>query len=472
MVQLVHELSVQVAKRLFLDREQEVVLLLEDTPVEVAAQAGLEPVLIFAVVVGPLRRETVWLSPWTSPARLDEFLVRSWRSEQLLGVPDVLQVNEPLRAAAPWLQSFCDRHGVELQTTPKGDRNHRAGLRCAQDKASQVDWLLLGEAPRKRLTIDDVHRLGGWSECRAFFDGPRDRALLDLLLARPVRACAAEALRSDEGQLDDKRFCLLYQGAFAPRSVRSISVEAERWHKRLRGLPQEPEPDRQPIDEDDLYDDFGEDPGEATDRDGRFAGVQAAASLARCWPGGLQPLAAAAGITVKELRWFLTNRRDLDDEVAGRLFDAMGLIPDPREPSGIEYVLDSPVMLFAGTKASTADAYAEASTGGDVFYTAEVIAGDVDTARGARYLLLYSCGAETAIFAFERGSTAEALLDEAGEAHQRTLLNYSGRQIVSPALYAELQRLHSEVAQHPTEMLRLVRNSFHRHERLYPRVWD
>jgi hypothetical protein len=155
--------------------------------------------------------------------------------------------------------------------------------------------------------------------------------------------------------------------------------------------------------------------------------AEIARNLVACWPNPPEEIAERAGITLRELQWFISGKAELDQEERFDLESLLGIDFDERQ--GI-YVGVGPYVLVAHDSRALEEVYEFISHGGDAC-PCEII-----PSRGAadpswRYVLIKAYGDPPSIVMAPRGEKITERLPS-------LLMNYDGIKRVAPAFYRDV----------------------------------
>ncbi|WP_244483773.1 transposase family protein [Rhizobium sp. Root482] len=160
--------------------------------------------------------------------------------------------------------------------------------------------------------------------------------------------------------------------------------------------------------------------------------------LVACWPNPPKDIAAAAGITLRQLQWFTTERASLDGSARYDLTRLLGIEYDERMGG---YTPKGPYVLIARKAQAIEAIYQEISGGGDAC-PCELVPAQGQADPSWRYVLINAHSTPPTIVMAPRG---EAITERLSD----LLMNYEGIQQVSPALYRDVVTTCARACQTP-----------------------
>ena len=459
---IVHQFSVQVSRRLYLDESGGVVCLGQNARVEDATAAGLSGVLVYALIVEGVGIGYMRLAPWGAPLTISQFLRDAWSGTGGFGYrPSLLKTGARFADALPCLARYCADTDVEYTIASGTDRSYNRNLQVAQAFATDALW---------RFDRDELHRS---SVSLAALEAQALQIALDLsgftpsLAKRNAQSAYAQATK--RANLPPMRWPAMMDVEVGPwlvgnqrsiptRSPSAIRSDIARWC------------DPQAFYEtDDALSGFDFNTNLAlTTTDGNFAGNEVVAELLSCWVESPSAVARRIGLSVKELNWYLKNERGLNDAKLYPLLDLFGVdvsMQYEREDGSPIYDAQENYVFFAPDKpAPVVTLYERLSHGGDLDFSVELLPRSGQLDPHWRYLLL-GCFVEIHVMAFGRGTASAALLDKSGE-HAR-LINYTGAHPVSARFYQATQRLCAEIQRAPEKQFEQMRRYTTTHETIF-----
>lgn len=414
-----HHFYVSIAKFLFHHPQHGIVAVRDPIRLADAKQRGLDPIMLYGVTVAGLPIRWLTFSPVDKPTSLREMLLNAWRNAAgLRGLPYVLRVNRYVAQAAPGLAEDLATIGVRLEIADAKDKAVPASLRSAQNASK---WLLKKHEPANMSLAASVEAL-----C---LDAQADH---DWQANRNPRGLSNRKLENSIAQW-------LSLPMRQPPSVplENLEWEAGSWLSSWEtSLP----PDQPRYFHHDgmsrrTWLISGEDPSEDThDDDDEFPAYEEhdntpeiARNLVACWPNPPKEVAAAAGITLRQLQWFTSERAPLDQSSHYDLRHLLGIEYDERiggyTPAG-SYVL-------IARKAQAIEAiYQEISGGGDAC-PCELVPAQGQADPSWRYVLINAHSTPPTIVMAPRGEAITERLPD-------LIMNYEGIRPVSPAFYRDV----------------------------------
>ncbi|QYA17401.1 MULTISPECIES: hypothetical protein [Rhizobiaceae] len=430
-----HHFYVSIAKFLFHHSQHGIVTVRDPIRLANAAQRGLHPIMLYGVTVAGLPIRWLTFSPVDQPKSLCGVLLTAWKNAKgLRGLPDVLRMNRYVAQADPGLAEDLAQIGVRLEIADAKDKTVPASLRSAQDASA---WLLKKYDPADMSLAESVEAL--CHDAREDHDWRADR--------RP--------LRLSNRKLEDS----IHQWLDLPmREPTSVLLEDRGWQAGLwlssweTSLP----PDQPRYFHHDGMSRrtwllLGEDPSEDTDDDDdEFPTYEEhdntpeiAKHLVACWPNPPKDIAAAAGITLRQLRWFTTERASLDGSARYDLTRLLGIEYDERMGG---YTPAGPYVLIARKAQAIEAIYQEISGGGDAC-PCELVPAQGQADPSWRYVLISAHSTPPTIVMAPRGEAITERLPD-------LLMNYEGIRSVSPAFYRDVVTTCARACQTPQANVR------------------
>lgn len=462
---IVHQFSVQVSRRLYLDESGGVVCLGQNARVEDATAAGLSGVLVYALIVEGVGIGYMRLAPWGAPLTISQFLRDAWSGTGGFGYrPSLLKTGARFADALPCLARYCADADVEYAIASGTDRSYNRNLQVAQAFATDALW---------RFNRDEPDRS---SVSLAALAAQALQAALDLsdytssVAKRHAQSDYARATKRTSlsltrwpAMMDLEVGPWLFgnQQGIPPRTPSAIKSDVAMWRDPHAFHAT-----------DDALREFDFNTGlELSVTDGNFAGNEVVAELLSCWVESPGAVARRIGLSVKELNWYLKNERGLNDAKLYPLLDLFGVdvsMQVEREDGSPVYEAQENYLLFAPDKpAPVVTLYETLSHGGDLDFSVELLPRSGQLDPHWRYLLL-GCFVEIHVMAFGRGTASAALLDKSGE-HAR-LINYTGAHPVSARFYQATQRLCAEIQRAPEKQFERMRRYASTHETIFDQL--
>jgi hypothetical protein len=436
---IVHQFSIQVSRRLYLDERGGVVCLGQNSRYHDATAAGLNGVLIYALIVEGVGIGYVRLAPWDAPLTLSQFLRDAWSGTGGFGYrPTILKTGPRVAAALPCLARYCSDASVELAIASATDRSYNRSLPVAHGFATQATWRF-SDADRRRTNIAlsalEAYAIQAALDTSAYaLSVAKRNAQLDYVAATkrermPLMGWPATI------DLAVGPWLLGNQNGLAPRTPSAIRSDVAIWR------------DPRVLDEaDDALNDTG------------FDGNNVIAELLPCWVESPSAAVRRIGLSVKALNWYLKNEHGLADDKRYPLLDLFGVGVDTRfayEDGSPVYDVAENYVLFAPDKPGPViTLYERLSHGGDLGFSVALLPKSGEPDRRFRYLL-FGRFDDINIIVFRSGTSSAALLDAAGQ--RARLINYTGPHAVSTRFYQATQQLCAAVQRAPEEQFAWMR---------------
>ncbi|GAB2208953.1 hypothetical protein ROS1_57710 [Roseibium sp. ROS1] len=411
-----HHFYVSLAKFLFHHPQYGIVAVRDPIRLADAERHGLGPIVLYGLTVAGLPIRWLTFSTMEKRKSFRDVLLTAWRNaEGLRGLPYVLRVNRYLEQADRSLAADLAKIGIQLEVASPKDKAAPASLRSAHDASlwmrKRHDPVDLSVAASVEALCRDAHDDHDW---RAG-SGPRglsNRKLEDNIerwLELPIRQ-PADILR-DQVEWEAGPWLSSWEASLPPdrpRYFKHDGFTGRRW----------------------LY--SGEDPSEDVDDDipayDEYDNVpEIAKNLVACWPNPPKEIAAAAGITLRQLQWFISERSTLDRSARFGLERLLGIEYDERMGG---YTPAGPYVLIARKAQAIEAIYQEISGGGDAC-PCELVPAQGQADPSWRYVLINAFGTPPTLVMAPRGEAITERLPD-------LIMNYEGIRPVSPAFYRDV----------------------------------
>ncbi|GEC31533.1 hypothetical protein ABIE78_000028 [Sinorhizobium fredii] len=205
----------------------------------------------------------------------------------------------------------------------------------------------------------------------------------------------------------------------------------------------------------------GEDPSEDVDDDDDITAyeeydnaAEIAKNLVACWPNSPREIATAAGITLRQLQWFISERSLLDRAARFDLLRLLGIEYD--EGMG-GYTPAGPYVLIARKAHALEAVYQEISGGGDAC-PCEIVPTQGQADPSWRYILINAYGTPPTFVMAPRGEAITERLPD-------LIMNYEGIRPVSASLYRDVVSTCARACQTPQANVREMTEFARRYER-------
>ncbi len=439
-----HHFYVSIAKFLFYHPQHGIVVVRDPIRLGDAAQRGLVPIILYGITVAGLPIRWMMFTTVDQRKSFHEILLTAWRNaEGLRGRPDVLRVNRHVALADPGLTEALARIDVRLEIADPKDKTVSASLRSAQDSSR---WLwqqfnpinLSLRACVEALCLDaqkdhDQHsqsvprHLSNRNLVESFqkwFDAPICKPSSMLLEDRDWKA--GPWLSSWEIPLppDQSRYF-------------SYDIMSRRMWLLMGHNPSVESDDDDENSTDEEYDNTPE----------------IAKHLVACWPNPPKEIAAAAGITLRTLQWFTSERSGLDERAQYDLSRLLGIEHDERFGG---YMPVGPYVLIAKKAQAIEAIYQEISGGGDAS-PCELVPAQGLADPSWRYILINAHSTPPTIVMAPRGEAITELLPS-------LIMNYEGIRPVSHDFYRDVVSTCSRACLSPQDNVRVMKEFAERYE--------
>ncbi|WP_404933695.1 hypothetical protein [Nitratireductor sp. L15S-10] len=410
-----HHFYVSTAKFLFHHPQFGIVAVRDPIRLGDAERLGLTPLILYGLTVAGLPIRWLTFSSIGQPKSLRDVLMTAWRSaEGLRGLPDVLRVNRHLAQADPALGPDTAEIGVQFEVADAKDKSVPASLRSAQDAAR---WLPKRYEPEEQSLSSCIEAL-----CA---DAQKDHDW------RAQRDPGGLSNRDLEDRIE--RWLNLPMRRPAPISTKEAGWEAGPWLSSWQtSLP----PDRQRYFNHDglggrIWLLLGENPSEDVTEDDDIPAyeeydnaAEIAKNLIACWPNSPKEIAATAGITLRQLQWFISGRSPLEQAVRFDLERLLGIEYDERTGG---YASTGPRVLIAKKAQALEAVYEDISGGGDAC-PCEIVPSQGHADPSWRYVLINAHGTPPTFVMAPRGEAITERLPD-------LIMNYEGIRPVSQTFY-------------------------------------
>ncbi len=439
-----HHFYVSTAKFLFHHRQHGVVAVRDPIRLADAERLGLSPVIMYGLTVAGLPIRWLTFSSIGQRRTFREVLLTAWRNAQgLRGLPDILRVNRYVAQADPMLAADIAKIGVRLEVADATDKTVPASLRSAQDASrwlskrhEPIDTSL---APSVEALCLDAHKDHDWRADR----GPlrlSNRKLeenIEWWLKLPIRQPAS--IRLEEVDWNAGSWLSSWETSLPPDQPRYLQHDDfSRRTLLLTGeIPSEDIDDDDDIPAYEEYDNVAE----------------IAKNLVACWPNAPKEIAAAAGITLRQLQWFISERSTLDKSTRFDLERLLGIEFDERLGS---YTPAGPYVLIA-RKAQALEAVCDEISDGGNAWPCEIVPAQGSADPSWRYVLINAYGkAPTFVMAPRGEAITERLAD--------LIMNYEGIRPVSLTFYRDVVSTCARACQTPQANVREMTEFAKRYE--------
>lgn len=437
-----HHFYVSIAKFLFHHPQHGIVAVRDPIRLADAKQRGLDPIILYGVTVAGLPIRWLTFSAIDQRKSLREVLLTAWRdAEGLRGIPDVLRVNRYVAQADPGLTTDLAKIGTRLEIADAKDKTAPASLRSAQDASV---WLLKKHDPADMSLAESVESL--CRDARSDHDwrasrsprGLSNRKLEDSIeqwLSLPMRQPPSVPLENLEWEA----------GSWLSAWETSLPPDQPRYFHR-DGMSRR------------TWLISGEDPSEDSDEFPAYEEhdntPEIARNLVACWPNPPKEVAAAAGMTLRQLQWFTSERATLDQSTHYDLRHLLGIEYDERMGG---YTPAGPYVLIARKAQAIEAIYQEISGGGDAC-PCELVPAQGQADPSWRYFLINAHSTPPTIVMAPRGEAITERLPN-------LLLNYEDIQPVSQAFYRDVVSTCARACMTPQANVREMTEFAKRYER-------
>ncbi|WP_337263635.1 MULTISPECIES: hypothetical protein [unclassified Serratia (in: enterobacteria)] len=435
-----HHFFVSIAKFLFYHPEHGIVSVQDPIKPKDAERYGLSPLILYGLSVSGLPIRWMTFTSIDHPRPFKEILQEAWHhAEGLRGQPDNLRINRHLAAASPELLRDMEKTGIQVKIANAWDKSLPASLRSAQDasrwlprKGAPKDPSLTGSLQALCQAANNEHHFRIRTGCR-YVNNREVEDRIQQWLALPLQVPKPVV----NAGLDWK------PGPWLSSWLSSLPPDQPRYFhhddfdNRICLLTGEKIPD-ETADDEDFWDDNA---------------ARLINNLVACWPNPLVAIARYAGITLRELQWFTSEKAPLTQQVRIELENLLGI--EYRERIG-SYVCAGPYVLIAHKQRALREIYESLSNGGDAC-PVEIVPHQGSADPSWRYVLINTYGAPPSIIMAPRGVKITDHLPE-------LLMNYGGMIPVSPAFYRDVVSTCARACREPATNIREMKDFAKRYE--------
>jgi len=430
-----HHFYVAIAKFLFHHPEHGIVSVQDPIKIKSAEQYGLSPLMLYGLTVVGLPIQWITFSPVDQPRAIRDVLLEAWcKAEGLCGRPDILWINRHLVMDSPELVSEMAKIGVRVHVADAKEKSLPASLRSAQNSSK---WLLMMERYDRKTcslteSIQALCRAAYYKhnfQIRGGYRGTNSREVEDRIqqwLALPTQV--PELIST--GELDWKPGAWLssWETPLPPDQPRYFYLDGANGSTWLLTGEKFPERDHDNV-------------------------TNIIKNLVACWPNPPAEIARCAGVTLRELQWFISKRAPLDRQARFDLEDLLGIEYD--ESMG-DYVEVGPYVLMANKPLALKEVYESISNGGDA-RPCEIVPRLGTADPSWRYILINTYGEPPSLVMSPRGAKITERLPD-------LFMNYAGTTSVSPEFYRDVVSTCARACREPAANIREMKDFVKRHE--------
>lgn len=394
-----------IAKKIFYHPKWGITSINDGLRLDDARAFDLEPLLMYALSIPGTEIRYINLSLLTKPVNVSNFLSEAWSSSGsvLRGYPDELVVSAPFAAANEVLINSLSTNGVKVTLPLRGNKQHPALLRSAQDNVLNYGYRYIAFDNKADVFSDYCMNINARFDFRAKTNelyGKSEKT--HAVLALPFRPWLG-ALICEMGWINQEWLSSWEKNLPPVTKLWRKEYDRETWL-----FTQEPnDTDTIPV----VPKNAKEPDWEAESQQHEYAMefLESAKSLISCWPNRLVDLAKDCHITRKEIEWYLNGRPQGNHaiSVTHHLAQRLNMSSD-----GDGYwSVDGGNAYIANGIAQTQQCYDVLSSGGDLEFSFEVLPSTGRADLAWRYLILRRYCGRINLIAFARGSREANLLD-------------------------------------------------------------
>ncbi|GGA94603.1 hypothetical protein GCM10011491_23620 [Brucella endophytica] len=437
-----HHFYVSTAKFLFHHPQHGIVAVRDPIRLADAERYGLSPIILYGLTVAGLPIRWLTFSTIGQRRTFREVLLTAWRNaEGLRGLPDILRINRYVTQADPALAADIANLGVRLEVADAKDKTGPASLRSAQDASR---WLSKRHDPIDSSLIAsvealcrDAHEDHDWRAGRRLRGSNRKlEENIERWLELPMRQPATTPPEEVDWKVGPWVSAWeISRPPDQPRYFHHDGVSGRTW--LLLGEDQSEETDDNEIPAYEEYDNAAE----------------ITKNVVACWPNMPKEIAVAAGITLRQLQWFMSKRSTLDRSARLGLERLLGIEYDERMGC---YTPAGPYVLVA-QKAQALEAVCDEISDGGNAWPCELVPAQGSSDPSWRYILINAYGKPPTFVMAPRGEAITERLPD-------LIMNYEGIRPVSPAFYRDVVSACARACQTPQANAREMRDFAKRYQ--------
>lgn len=439
-----HHFYVSIAKFLFHHPKYGIVSVRDPIKIKDAERYGLSPLILYGLTVAGLPIRWMTFTPVDQPRAFRDVLGDAWRNaEGLRGRPDILRVNRHLATASPGLGGEMAKIGVRVEVADAKEKSLPASLRSAQDSSR---WLLRKHDGNDRSLTGSIQALCRYAQVDHNFrvkDGHRGVSSSEVedriqqWLTLPAQVPVPRVTGGLDWEPDS--WLSSWETSLPPDQPRYFNLDGFDGSTWLLTGEKAPE---DIVEDDDFWAD--------SDYDNM---AEIAKNLVACWPNSPAEIAKCAGITLRELQWFISGKASLDRHARFVLEDLLGIEYDESMGS---YVESGPYVLMAHKPLALKEVYESISKGGNAC-PCEVVPHQGTADPSWRYVLINTYGKPPSIVMTSRGAKIMERLPD-------LLMNYDGIKPVAPEFYRDVVSTCALACREPLANIREMKDFVRRHE--------
>ena len=382
--------------------------------------------------------------PISQPRAFKDVLSEAWNyAEGLRGRPNILRVNRHVIKACPELVQDLSKNKVKVEIAGPKEKSLPASLRSAQDSSK---WLLARHDNKDLSLFGATQALCQDAQhdhnfhVRDGLRGANSRKVENKIqqwLALPVN----EPMPKQTGVLDWKPGSWLssWESSLPPNQPRYFNHDG--FSGRTCLITGEKAPEHIVEDDDFWSDSYYDNVAEITKK------------LVACWPNTPAEVAKCAGITLRELKWFISGKAALERH---KRFDLEALLGIEYSESRSRYIGAGPYVLMAKSPIALKEVYETISNGGDAS-PFEIIPCQGAADPSWRYVLINTYGEPPSIVMSPRG-------DKITERLPDLLMNYTGVVLVVSEFYRDVVTSCARACREPIANIREMTDFVKRYE--------
>ncbi|WP_372090165.1 hypothetical protein P7L79_12150 [Tistrella mobilis] len=440
-----HHFYVSIAKFLFHHPEHGIVSVHDPIRLADAKQRGLMPIILYGITVAGLPVRWLTFSTVDQRKSLREVLLTAWRdAEGLRGRPDILRVNRYVAQADPALFEDLTRIGIRLDIADAKDKTVAASLRSAHNASR---WLWQRHSPEHSsltacvaalcLDAQDDHRRLMHHGFYTLSNKKMDIGI-QKWLKLDVRNPPATSLEHRDWEAGP--WLSSWEASLPPDQPRYFYKDDTSRRTWLLIGKESSESADDNGDEILAYEEYDNVP-------------EIAKHLVACWPNQPTEIAAAIGVTLRQLQWFISRRANLDGSCRDALTRLLSLEYDER--MGV-YTPAGPYVLLARKAQAIETIYQEISGGGGG-YPCELIPAQGQADPSWRYVLINAYSTSPTILMAPRGEMITERLPD-------LMMNYEGIRPVLPDFYRDVVATCARACRSPQVNVREMEEFSRRYE--------
>ena len=412
-----HYFYVATAKHIFTHPNYGIVIVRDPIALKDALSYGLKPLILYGVTVAGTPINWLTFSPADKPRSFCSVLQEAWRTAPgLRGYPDILMVNRHVTDASPGLAAKLAQIGTQVVIADGNDKHFSSALRSAQGNARELSlYENRREVPITTLALlcKAAHSSHHSDQEFKHWASASKKSVVErsaLWVALPVKTVDTDL--PDEPAWAHGPWLTAWEASLPPSTARYFydsTMDGTKWLLSGKGT----NPDTE----------------EFWDSEGEYDNApEITKIMVSSWPNKPGEIAERAGITARQLQWFLAGRVQLSELERASLLPLLSIGINAYN----EYEATGPCVLIAHAPRAIESAYEHLSHGGDIAESIEVLPAKGPADPSWRYLVFRACGGEPNIIMIPRGTAVAETINS------KLFMNFHGQREVALAIYRDV----------------------------------